>query len=230
MPVPLSGCERIIMSKEKIEVLEDIYAENDRISSIINKEFDDKGIFGINVLGSPGAGKTTTLIQFIRRLPAVKCYVVEGDIESDIDTVALRKLGVDATQINTGGACHLDAMMIQNSLGSFKFMKDGILFIENIGNLVCTAEFNIGEHIKMIIASVAEGSDKPYKYPLIFENADVIILNKIDLMQYVDFDEEFFLKGIRALNPGTPVFKVSGKTGEGFDEAAKWLETKKKSY
>lgn len=218
------------MSKAKIEVLEDIYAENDRISSIINKEFDKKGIFGVNVLGSPGAGKTTTLIQLIKRMPDIKCYVVEGDIESDIDTVTLRKLGVDATQINTGGACHLDAVMIQKSIDDFELKNDGILFIENIGNLVCTAEFKIGEHIKMIIASVTEGSDKPYKYPLIFENADVILLNKVDLMPYVDFDEEFFLKGIRALNPHVPVFKVSGKTGEGFDEAAKWLETKKKSY
>jgi hydrogenase nickel incorporation protein HypB len=218
------------MSKAKIEVLEDIYAENDRISSIINKEFDKKGIFGVNVLGSPGAGKTTTLIQLIKRMPDIKCYVVEGDIESDIDTVTLRRLGVDATQINTGGACHLDAVMIQKSIDDFELKNDGILFIENIGNLVCTAEFKIGEHIKMIIASVTEGSDKPYKYPLIFENADVILLNKVDLMPYVDFDEEFFLKGIRALNPHVPVFKVSGKTGEGFDEAAKWLETKKKSY
>ena len=218
------------MSKAKIEVLEDIYAENDRISSIINKEFDKKGIFGVNVLGSPGAGKTTILIQLIKRMPEIKCYVVEGDIESDIDTVTLRKLGVDATQINTGGACHLDAVMIQKSIDDFELKNDGILFIENIGNLVCTAEFNIGEHIKMIIASVTEGSDKPYKYPLIFENADVILLNKVDLMPYVDFDEEFFLKGIRVLNPHVPVFKVSGKTGEGFDEAAKWLETKKKSY
>lgn len=218
------------MSKAKIEVLEDIYAENDRISSIINKEFDKKGIFGVNVLGSPGAGKTTTLIQLIKCMPDIKCYVVEGDIESDIDTVTLRRLGVDATQINTGGACHLDAVMIQKSIDDFELKNDGILFIENIGNLVCTAEFKIGEHIKMIIASVTEGSDKPYKYPLIFENADVILLNKVDLMPYVDFDEEFFLKGIRALNPHVPVFKVSGKTGEGFDEAAKWLETKKKSY
>jgi hydrogenase nickel incorporation protein HypB len=218
------------MSKAKIEVLEDIYAENDRISSIINKEFDKKGIFGVNVLGSPGAGKTTTLIQLIKRMPDIKCYVVEGDIESDIDTVTLRRLGVDATQINTGGACHLDAVMIQKSIDDFELKNDGILFIENIGNLVCTAEFKIGEHIKMIIASVTEGSDKPYKYPLIFENADVILLNKVDLMPYVDFDEEFFLKGIRALNPHVPVFKVSGKTGKGFDEAAKWLETKKKSY
>lgn len=218
------------MSKAKIEVLEDIYAENDRISSIINKEFDKKGIFGVNVLGSPGAGKTTTLIQLIKRMPDIKCYVVEGDIESDIDTVTLRKLGVDATQINTGGACHLDAVMIQKSIDDFELKNDGILFIENIGNLVCTAEFKIGEHIKMIIASVTEGCDKPYKYPLIFENADVILLNKVDLMPYIDFDEGFFLKGIRALNPHVPVFKVSGKTGEGFDEAAKWLETKKKNY
>ncbi|HZK71603.1 MAG TPA: hydrogenase nickel incorporation protein HypB, partial [Clostridia bacterium] len=173
------------MSKAKIEVLEDIYAENDRISLIINKEFDKKGIFGVNVLGSPGAGKTTTLIQLIKRMPDIKCYVVEGDIESDIDTVALRKLGVDATQINTGGACHLDAVMIQKSIDDFELKNDGILFIENIGNLVCTAEFNIGEHIKMIIASVTEGSDKPYKYPLIFENADVILLNKVDLIPYI---------------------------------------------
>jgi hydrogenase nickel incorporation protein HypB len=174
-------------------------------------------------MGAPGAGKTTALKNIIKHLDGLAAYVIEGDIESDIDTVELRKNGIKAYQINTFGACHLDAPMVYNMTGSIEFDKKGILFIENVGNLVCPAEFNIGEHIKMLIVSVTEGSDKPYKYPLAFEKADVILINKIDLLPHIEFDEEFFMKGVMALNKNVKTFKVSGKTGEGFEEAALWL-------
>ena len=173
-------------------------------------------------MGAPGAGKTTSLENLIRALP-VKSYVIEGDIESDIDTERLKKQGISATQINTFGACHLDAPLMHNAVHNMKMDEGGILFIENVGNLVCPAEFSIGEHIKMLIVSVTDGSDKPYKYPLAFEKADMILLNKVDLLPYLDFDEAFFMEGVRHLNKDAPVFKVCGKTGEGYDAAAEWL-------
>ena len=207
----------------KVDVMEGILDENDHIALHINEKLSKAGILCVNVMGAPGAGKTTALKKIIERLTGMAAYVIEGDIESDIDTRELRGLGIKAYQINTFGACHLDAPMIHNMVGNIDFDKKGILFIENIGNLVCPAEFSIGEHVKMLISPVTEGSDKPYKYPLAFEKADVIIVSKTDLLPYVDFDEEFFMKGVRALNKGAAVFKASERTGEGFAEAAAWL-------
>ena len=213
----------------KINVMENIMDENDHIAEHVNEHMSAHGVLVINEMGAPGVGKTTTLRNIISRLDGIKPYVIEGDIESDLDTQTLRELGIDTHQINTFGACHLDAPMIDNMIDHMHFdhsEQRAALFIENIGNLVCPAEFSIGEHIKMLISTVTEGSDKPYKYPLAFEKADVIILNKVDLIPYLDFDEEFFMKGVRALNKDVPVFKVSGKTGEGFDEVAEWIKSK----
>jgi hydrogenase nickel incorporation protein HypB len=208
---------------KKIDVMEGILDENDHIASHINEELSQRGIFCVNVMGAPGVGKTTTLKNIISRIGSIETYVIEGDIESDIDTRELKRLGIKAYQINTFGACHLDAPVVRGAIHNIELDKKGILFIENIGNLVCPAEFSIGEHIKMLITSVTEGSDKPYKYPLAFEKADVIIVNKTDLLPYVDFDEEFFNKGVRALNKDVVIFHASGKTGEGFEEIAAWL-------
>lgn len=212
------------MSQEnkEIEIMLSVYDKNEKTASKINASLTERKIFAINVMGAPGVGKTTTLIQIIKRLNEVTPYVIEGDIEADFDTKTLQGLGVRTVQINTGGACHLDSPMIGKAVEELD-MKNGVLFIENIGNLVCPAEFMIGEHVKMLISTVTEGSDKPYKYPLAFEKADLIILNKCDLLPYVDFDEEFYMKGIRALNKNVPVLKVSGKTGEGFEEAVSWI-------
>jgi hydrogenase nickel incorporation protein HypB len=210
----------------KVNMMANIHDENDHISDHINEDLSDQHIYVINVMGAPGVGKTTTLKNIIKNLKGLKPYVIEGDIESDIDTKDLRGLGIDTFQINTFGACHLDAPMIHNQVQNIKFDEKGVLFIENIGNLVCPAEFSIGEHCKMLISTVTEGSDKPYKYPLAFEKADIIILNKVDLIPYLDFDEEFFMKGVRALNKEVPVFKVSGRTGEGFAAVAEWIEKK----
>ena len=211
----------------KINVMEGILDENDHIAEHINEHMTAHGVLVINEMGAPGVGKTTTLRNLVKHLE-LKPYVIEGDIESDIDTKNLNELGIETHQINTHGECHLDAPMIEHMTGHIEFKEPGILFIENIGNLVCPAEFSIGEHVMMLISTVTEGSDKPYKYPLAFEKADIILLNKVDLIPYLDFDEEFFMKGVRALNKDAPVIKVSGKTGEGFEEVAKWLTDRAK--
>ena len=214
----------------KVDVMENVMDENDHIAAHIKDHMTDHGILIVNEMGGPGVGKTTTIRNVVKNLKKTAPIVIEGDIESDIDTKALNDLGIPAYQINTYGACHLDAPMIDHRLEDMSFDlgdKDrGIMFIENIGNLVCPAEFTIGEHILMLVSTVTEGSDKPYKYPLAFEKADIIIVNKVDLIPYLDFDEEFFMKGVRALNKTAPVFKVSGKTGEGYREVAEWLEKK----
>ncbi|MDR2132529.1 MAG: hydrogenase nickel incorporation protein HypB [Clostridiales Family XIII bacterium] len=207
----------------KINVMENIHDENDHIASHVREDLTEKGIFAINVMGAPGIGKTSAIKGLIEKLRGITPYVIEGDIESDIDARALRALGVKTFQINTFGACHLDAPLVHNAVGNMEFDEKGVLFIENIGNLVCPAEFSIGEHALMLICSVTEGSDKPYKYPLAFEKADLILLNKVDLAPHLDFDEAFFMKGLRALNKDAPVIKLSAKTGEGFDEAAAWI-------
>lgn len=203
--------------------MEGILDENEHIAEHVNEHLGNHGILVVNEMGAPGVGKTTTLKNIVKHLEGLKPYVIEGDIESDLDTRDLNSMGIEAYQINTYGACHLDAPMIDHMVDHIPFDEKGILFIENIGNLVCPAEFSIGEHVMMLISTVTEGSDKPYKYPLAFEKADIIILNKVDLIPYLDFDEDFYMKGIRALNKDVPVFKVSGKTGEGFAEVAKWL-------
>jgi len=208
---------------ETIEIMESIHDKNEQLAAEINRRMTAKKVFVINVLGSPGAGKTTTLIQLTKRLHK-ESFVIEGDIESNIDAKKLAALGLRTTQINTGGACHLETTLIDGALPAD--FANGFLFIENIGNLVCPAEFVIGEHVKVLVSTVTEGGDKPYKYPLAFEKADLILLNKCDLIPYLDFDEDFFLEGVRKLNPTVPVIKTSGKTEEGFEEAAAWLNTK----
>ena len=207
----------------RVEVMEGILDENNRIAATTSRLLLEQGIFCVNVMGSPGAGKTTSLVRIMENLKNRRCCVIEGDIESDIDAQTLRKLGVQTLQINTGGACHLDAPQIAQALAGMELVKDSILFIENIGNLVCPAEFTIGEDIKLLVATVTEGSDKPYKYPLAYEKADCILINKTDLIPYLDFDEAFFMKGLRALNRSAPVFKVSGRTGEGFGAVADFI-------
>ncbi len=214
----------------ELEMTAGILEKNDAIADHVKDHMAAHGILVVNEMGAPGVGKTTTLKNIFKHIDDdIKPYVIEGDIESDIDTVDLSNNGIDAYQINTYGACHLDAPMIDHALDHMDLDKRGILFIENVGNLVCPAEFSIGEHLMMLVSTVTEGSDKPYKYPLAFEKADIILLNKVDLIPYLDFDEEFYMKGVRALNKDVPVFKVSGKTGEGYEEVAKWLCEKAKA-
>jgi len=213
------------MSVKEIAVMADIYQENDRVAENIRQNLKSKGVYAVNLIGAPGTGKTSCLIRVIEGLKGVGCSVIEGDIQSDIDTEKLRLMGISAVQINTGGACHIEAVQIQKALEKLSLEEKSLLFIENIGNLVCPAEFDIGEDIKILAVTVAEGSDKPYKYPLAFKKAGAVILNKADLLPYVDFDADYFYKGVRALNPKAPIFKVSAKTGEGFDEVCAWLKS-----
>jgi hydrogenase nickel incorporation protein HypB len=211
------------MPKEIIEVNQDIYEDTSILAREINKKLTEKKIYTVNILGGAGAGKTSVLIQIANRLGSIDKFVIEGDLESDIDTKKLQALGFKSYQINTHGTCHLNAPMIQAIIGKIELGNGGMLFIENIGNLVCPAEFEIGEHLKVLICSVPEGSDKPYKYPIAFQKAGAVILNKKDLMPYIDFDRDYFLSGVRAVNPVIPVFEVSCKTGEGFDAVVGWL-------
>jgi len=215
------------MSPNEVEVKESIYARNEEIAAEQNARFTAGGVFALNVMGAPGVGKTSAILRLIERLD-IPCAVIEGDIESDLDTRKLRERGIPTQQIDTHGACHLDSPLIRDAAEALP-MKSGVLFIENIGNLVCPAEFMIGEHAKMLLLSVAEGGDKPYKYPLAFEKADVILLGKQDLAPYVDFDDDFFERGVRALNPTALIFRVCAKTGDGFGEAADWLRERAKS-
>ncbi len=211
---------------KEIEIMQSVYDKNDEVAAKTKENFTTKGIFAVNVMGAPGVGKTSSLVQIIKGLEDITSYVIEGDIEADFDTKLLQSLGVEAIQINTGGACHLDSPLIEKAAEELD-LAPGVLFIENIGNLVCPAEFQIGEHVKLLIGSVTEGSDKPYKYPLAYEKADIILLNKCDLLPYVDFEEEFFLKGVRALNKTAPVIKVSARSKEGYEEVVQWIKGKK---
>lgn len=208
----------------EIPVMEAIYQRNEELAEELNKKLTERGIFTVNVMGAPGVGKTTSLVQIIKRL-SCPAAVIEGDIESSIDTEKLTEMGINAYQINTQGGCHLDSPLISEAVGVMS-LEPGVLFIENIGNLVCPAEFMIGEHIKLLISTVTEGSDKPYKYPLAFEKADIILVNKCDLIPHVDFDRDYYMKGVSALTKTAKVVFVSSKTGEGFDEVATWLTEK----
>ncbi len=215
------------MAEQKLQVMEDILSENGKIALSVRKKLSEKHVLAVNVMGAPGAGKTSVLKKIISRMPG-RSSVIEGDVESDIDTVDLKKSGIQAFQINTMGGCHLDAPMIEAALNDFEISEGAYLFIENIGNLICPAEFDIGEHLRMIICSAADGSDKPYKYPLAFERADAVIVNKDDLLPFVDFDREFFLKGVRNLNKNTGVFFTSCKKDTGFEGILELLIAEKK--
>jgi len=209
----------------EIKVLKNIMYANQKLADENREFFKQKNITAINIMASPGAGKTSTILKVIDALRnEVSISVIEGDIASSIDAEKIESLGIPVIQINTGGGCHLDANMIKTVVGDLKVSENSLLFIENVGNLVCPSTFDLGEGIKMVIASVPEGHDKPYKYISMFEGADVIILNKADLMPYIDFDRDSFYKGIRALNENVPVFEISCRTGEGIDELVKWLK------
>jgi hydrogenase nickel incorporation protein HypB len=208
----------------QISVMEDIMAANDRIAQENRRIFDRHGVFVVNLMSSPGAGKTTLLE---RTLVALKeefaIAVIEGDIRGQLDAERIGRYGVPVLQINTGGACHLDANMIGNALDRLDLDGRELLIIENVGNLVCPAEFRVGEDRKVMILSVPEGDDKPYKYPLMFKESQAVIINKIDLLGMVDFDVERVEQGALALNPEAEIFHLSCKTGEGLEAWFDWL-------
>ena len=210
----------------KLKLANKILTANERIAEGNRKFFDDRGIFVINLISSPGAGKTTLLETTIRAIGReVKLGVIEGDIMGTDDAERIDRLGVPVVQINTGGACHLDASMISDVLGELPLDTTRLLFIENVGNLVCPAEFKLGEDVKVAILSLTEGHDKPLKYPVIFQESKALLISKIDLKPVLDVDVEKIKRDARSLNPAIEIFEVSSKTGEGIEQWVKWIKT-----
>lgn len=214
----------------QVKILQDILSANERIAMKNRCLFDEKGIFAINLMSSPGAGKTSLILETIKRLKdRIKIAVIEGDIASSLDAQRISREGVVTLQINTGGSCHLDANMINNALESMPLEGIDLLIIENVGNLICPAEFTLGVHRKAMLSSIPEGDDKPYKYPLMFSEADAVLINKIDLSPYVEFDIANFSRGVRSLNSKAKIIEISCKTGEGIDDWVSWLSSEIKT-
>ena len=208
----------------KVDVLQNILSVNERIAKDNRDLFDKKKIFVINLMASPGAGKTSFVLQMIDNLKdKFRLAVIEGDVASQVDAEKIKAHGVPSIQINTGGACHLEANMIKNALVHLDLDNIDVLIIENVGNLVCPADFKLGEDMKILILSIPEGDDKPLKYPLMFAEADVLILNKIDLLELSDFDLKKAREITTNLNADLVTFEVSCKTGQGIDEWNNWL-------
>lgn len=206
------------MGKVRVPVVRNILEAHQRISRENREIFDLFGVYVINLMSAPGAGKTTLLQQTISALrDDVRIGVIEGDIQSSEDAERIAITGVPVVQINTGGACHLDATMIRSALDSMDLNKIDLLIIENVGNLVCPAEFDVGEHEKIMMLSVTEGHDKPLKYPLMFQKSSVLLVNKIDLLPYVDCDMVKIRQTSLNLNPEQTIFEISCKTGEGLN-------------
>jgi hydrogenase nickel incorporation protein HypB len=208
----------------KILVIEKILSANDRIAVENQSIFNAAGIKSFNFMASPGAGKTSLIEQTIKHLfTTIKFAVIDGDIATNIDADRARAAGAFAVQINTGGECHLDAVMINSALKQMNLKLFDAIIIENVGNLVCPASFQLGSHNSVLIASIPEGDDKPYKYPGMYRGVDALVINKIDLLPYVPFNMDYFRKGVETLNPGLVTFPLSCKTGEGLENWIKWI-------
>ena len=207
-----------------IEVRQSVFADNDADAEALRRQLKQDQTFLLNVMSSPGAGKTTLLKQVIRRLQdRLRVGVMEADIDSDVDTQAMQSLGIDAIQIHTGGMCHLDADMTRQGLMELGSADYDLVILENVGNLVCPAEFDTGAVKNMTILSVPEGHDKPLKYPLMYETCQLLVINKVDVMPYFDFDAEKVVEYARMRNPDIEILFVSAKTGEGVDQVADWI-------
>ena len=208
----------------EIKVLTDILEANDAIAEQNRRKFDESNVVVFNLIGSPGAGKTSVIEAAIGKLKEkYRIGVIEGDLETSRDAERIAKLGVETLQINTQGGCHLNANMIASALRGFPYQSLDLLFIENVGNLVCPADYALGEDAKIVVISVPEGDDKPAKYPVIFRNASLMLLNKMDLVPYCDFDIEAMKKDALNINPDLDVIGISCTTGEGAEEWAAWL-------
>ena len=213
----------------KIEVLKGITSANDAIAAQNRQILDKHKILTLNLMSSPGAGKTSLILQTIDRLKnELKLAVIEGDVASKIDADKIDKQGIPVVQINTGASCSLEAQMITPALDKLPLENTDLLFIENVGNLICPAEFALGEHKKVVISSVPEGDDKPTKYPLMFTEADAVVINKLDLLPHLEFDVTSFRKAIEGLNPRVKIFEVSCKTGAGIDAWCSWISAEAK--
>ena len=213
------------MTVNRVQVVENILNANDQVAQLNRQVLDQAGVFSINLMASPGAGKTSFILKTIQALrPEVNIGVVEGDTAPvTIDADKINAVGMPAVQINTGGECHLDAVMLKAGLQQLPLPEIDLLIVENVGNLICPAAFDLGTHINLLVASIPEGDDKPYKYPNIYRGLDVLVINKTDLLPYIDFRMDYFRQGVEMLNPGLTTFAVSCKTGEGIDAWADWL-------
>jgi hydrogenase nickel incorporation protein HypB len=218
------------MAVKVITVGEKILGANEDKARDNKKRLDKHGILTINIMSSPGAGKTSLILSTIKHMrEKVRIAVIEGDVASSVDADKVNALGIPVIQINTAGGCHLDAFMVEKALDSLPLEKFNLLFIENVGNLICPNNYLLGEDKRVMIASLPEGDDKPYKYPAMFADTDVVLLNKIDLQPYLEFDEKTFRKVVTGLNPDVTIIPVSCKTGEGLEAWFAWLESALKS-
>jgi len=218
------------MSAIRVPVIEKIFSANDRMARLNYDRLQKDRVFSVNLMASPGAGKTSFILQTINRIKGVhRVGVIEGDTAPvTIDADKIIQAGMPAVQINTGGDCHLDASMVSDGLDQLPLSELDLLIIENVGNLICPAAWDLGTDVKLLVASVPEGDDKPYKYPNIYRGLDVLVINKTDLLQYIDFNMDYFRQGVELLNPGLVTFPVSCKTGEGIDAWIDWLTSKVK--
>ncbi len=208
----------------KVEVVTNILSANDQIAQENAAMLQSRGVLAVNLMASPGAGKTSLILQTARALDGrLRLGVIEGDVASRIDSDKVAAAGIPVVQINTGGACHLDAPMIRQALQALPLDEMDVLIVENVGNLICPVEFRLGETLRVMVASVPEGDDKPYKYPGIFTAVEAVVINKMDLAPYVDFDLGALRKAISGMNPRAEIFEVSCRTGEGIDRWADWL-------
>jgi len=214
------------MSVKIIKVMEDVLGANDVLARKNRERLDRNGTLAINIMSSPGAGKTSFILQTMARLKQeISIAVIEGDIACSIDAEKVSEQGIPAVQINTGGGCHLDANMLDKALNVLDLKGLELLLIENVGNLVCPAEFNLGEHKRVMLLSLPEGDDKPHKYPLMFSTSDVVLVNKIDLLPYLHFDLDAFRRAVTGLNPDVKIMPVSCTTGEGLETWLDWLRS-----
>jgi hydrogenase nickel incorporation protein HypB len=210
-------------------VLENVLDANDALAQANRERFDQTGTYVINLMSSPGAGKTTLLERTLERLRGrLRLGVLEGDVQTTLDADRLARFHVPLVQVNTdpgfGGECHLDANMVRSGLPELPLQDIDVLIIENVGNLVCPAEFKVGEDTRVMVSSITEGEDKPLKYPLMFRSASLVLVNKVDLLEHLDFDMEQFLGNLEAVNPGIPHILTSARTGQGVEQWCSWLE------
>ena len=216
----------------QITVVKDIMSVNDELALQVRSQLDQVGVLALNLMASPGAGKTSVITRTINGLKETyKIAALDGDVAT-VDVEKIARTGIQVELINTGGNCHLDANMVQRALPTLDLTGVDLLLVENVGNLICPAAFELGTHYNVVIASVAEGDDKPYKYPAMFRGADVLLLNKVDMLQYQEFDIDYFRHGVEVLNPGLTFIPLSARTGEGIDTWLDWLKaaiTKKRA-
>ncbi len=209
---------------KNISVFEKVHSANDQLAADIRQQLNDASVFSINIMASPGAGKTSLIEKTLHTLTAqYKIAAIDGDVATSIDAERAAEAGATAVQINTGGQCHIDANMLLSAINELDLDKFDLLLVENVGNLICPASFQLGTHKNILIASIPEGDDKPYKYPAMYQDVDALIINKIDLLPYVEFDMAYFEKGVQILNPDLVTFHLSCRTGEGLPAWTAWL-------